>query len=251
MGKLIKYEWRKQRTARIFILICLAVFLLSFAAGMIGDNAGAVGISIIVLAVAGVFGIFYIGIESIVILNKDLRTKQSQMLFMVPHSVWEILGAKVIAAVLQMLFVFLMFFAAISVTVSVTAAYNTSIGELFQAIGRGMNYLTNGSVDWFTVFWLCGLMLISWISTIMIGFLAVILSRTVLLKSRFAGAFSIVLFLMINIAVGKLYNVAVPSDIAQIASIPEFTWLDYGFYILVCVLVFFAAGQVADKKLSV
>ena len=47
------------------------------------------------------FVFFYMGIESLLILNRDLKTKQSHMLWMVPMPSWKILGAKYIAAALQ------------------------------------------------------------------------------------------------------------------------------------------------------
>lgn len=56
--------------------------------------------------------LLYTGIESIIVLNRDLKTKQSYILWMLPKSVWEILGAKFISAFLQMLFVFALFTAA-------------------------------------------------------------------------------------------------------------------------------------------
>lgn len=53
----------------------------------------------------GMFVFFYMGIESLLILNRDLKTKQSHMLWMVPMQSWKILGAKYIAAILQIFFI--------------------------------------------------------------------------------------------------------------------------------------------------
>lgn len=38
MGRLIKYELKKQQTSRNIILALLLVFLLAFAAGIFSDN---------------------------------------------------------------------------------------------------------------------------------------------------------------------------------------------------------------------
>ena len=109
MGNLIKYEWRKQRLTRILILACLLAFIVLFLIGGLIKNETIVAVSILIITFAGMFGIFYVGIENLVILNRDLKTKQSYMLWMVPHSTYEILGAKLIAGILQMVFVFLAF----------------------------------------------------------------------------------------------------------------------------------------------
>ena len=55
---------------------------------------------------------------------------------MVPHSTYEILGAKVLAGILQMVFIFLAFFITGVVTVTVTAASEGSLGELLRGLGR-------------------------------------------------------------------------------------------------------------------
>ena len=94
MGRLIKYELKKQQTSRNIILALLLVFLLAFAAGIFSDNGNMVGISMGLEIFVGMFVFFYMGIESLLILNRDLKTKQSHMLWMVPMPSWKILGAK-------------------------------------------------------------------------------------------------------------------------------------------------------------
>lgn len=148
MGNLIKYEWRKQRLTRILILACLLAFIVLFLIGGLIKNETIVAVSILIITFAGMFGIFYVGIENMVILNRDLKTKQSYMLWMVPHSTYEILGAKLIAGILQMVFVFLAFFAAGVVTVTVTAASEGSLGDLLRSLGRLFKEVTNSNVDW-------------------------------------------------------------------------------------------------------
>ncbi len=86
MGRLIKYELKKQQTSRNIILALLLVFLLAFAAGIFSDNGNMVGISMGLEIFVGMFVFFYMGIESLLILNRDLKTKQSHMLWMVPQS---------------------------------------------------------------------------------------------------------------------------------------------------------------------
>ena len=129
MGNLIKYEWRKQRMTRILILACLLAFVVLFVAGAVLRNDTLVAISILIMTFAGMFGILYVGIENIVILNRDLKTKQSYMLWMVPHSTYEILASKIIAGILQMAFVFMAFFIAGAATLTITAASDGSLGE--------------------------------------------------------------------------------------------------------------------------
>ena len=105
MGRLIKYELKKQQTSRNIILALLLVFLLAVVVGTFIENGNTVGISVMLEMFVGMFVFFYMGIESLLILNRDLKTKQSHMLWMVPMQSWKILGAKYIAAILQIFFI--------------------------------------------------------------------------------------------------------------------------------------------------
>ena len=109
MGKLMKYEWKKQRTSRMIVMVALAVCVLTFLGGMLVEKDALMGVSAMLLLVGSFFVVFYMGIESILILNRDLKTKQSYMIWMTPKSVWEILGAKFVVAIAQMFFVFALY----------------------------------------------------------------------------------------------------------------------------------------------
>ena len=82
MGRLIKYELKKQQTSRNIILALLLVFLLAVVVGTFTENGNTVGISVMLEMFVGMFVFFYMGIESLLILNRDLKTKQSHMLWM-------------------------------------------------------------------------------------------------------------------------------------------------------------------------
>ena len=81
MGKLIKYELRKQRTSRLVILAALAVGLLTFWGGLLFDNSNVMGVTIALMFGAAILVLFYTGIEGVLVLNRDLRTRQSYMLW--------------------------------------------------------------------------------------------------------------------------------------------------------------------------
>ena len=252
MGKLIKYELRKQRASRMVIFIALAIALVGFWTGILFMNNTLMGVSAAAMVFGAVFVLFYTGIEVILVFNRDLRTKQSYMLWMVPHSTYEILGAKLIAGILQMVFVFLAFFAAGVVTVTVTAASEGSLGDLLRSLGRLFKEVTNSNVDWGAFFGVCLLLLISWINVMMVGFLAIILTRTVLLNARFGGVIAVIVFFLINIGIERIY-VLFDSliDMAPLGGMGGVSLFDYIFYIVMTVLAFFLTGWIADEKLSV
>ena len=79
MGKLIKYEIRKQRASRMVIFVALAAALIMFWGGLLFENDMMMAISIMAMTFGAFLVLFYTGIESILVLNRDLRTKQSYM----------------------------------------------------------------------------------------------------------------------------------------------------------------------------
>lgn len=137
MGKLMKYEWKKQRTSRMIVMVALAVCVLTFFGGMLVEKDALMGISATLLLVGSFFVVFYMGIESILILNRDLKTKQSYMIWMTPKSVWEILGAKFVVAIAQMFFVFALYAIAGLLCFVGTIQYVGELGNVFAIIRDG------------------------------------------------------------------------------------------------------------------
>lgn len=248
MGKIIKYEWRKQRTARLIILFGLAVCLLTFLAGLIFNRDTTMVVSIGILFMGAFLVIFYTGIESLLVFNRDLRTKQSHMLWMIPKSVWEILGGKFISAILQMLFVFAAFIAAGCICFTAGMVKIGGLQMVLDAVKRFADAVFSVGVDWTWFFMMMALLFIAWTEIIMIGFLAIIISRTLFLNSRFAGLFSVILFFMINWVVEKGYSLM--NDILHVSAFEIQAW-DYLYYVIVCIVLFLLSGLLADKKLSV
>ena len=102
MSKLIKYEFRKSLFSKLVFAGITAVMEIIYLIGILGNYNKPTVIGMIGLFFTALAGITFIGIESILILYRDLTTKQSYMLFMTPNNSYKILGAKA----LEMLFPF-------------------------------------------------------------------------------------------------------------------------------------------------
>ena len=251
MGKLLKYEWRKQRMSRMVIGIALLAGVLLFGGGMLFGNEWMMGISLVILVVGTPFVLFYIGIESILILNRDLKTKQSYMLWMVPKSVWEILGSKWIAAILQMFFIFAVYSVAGLLCFLGTAQYS---GNMQSVLGLVQQMAKNISLDTqavLAVIWILLQIFVGWTMVIMTGFLAVILSRTVLLNSKAAGLLSVVFFFVILFVIERIFGFTAGYISIYIDGNCFYDLWNMVYYILSCLVLFGISGWIADKKLSV
>ncbi len=253
MGKLIKYELKKQGASRMVIFIALAAALLAFWVGFLFEKETVLAISILAMVFGGMLAFFYTGIESILVLNRDLRTRQSYMLWMLPKSIWEILGAKFISAILQMLIVFGT--AGIAVGVSMAAAIwkIEGLDRLIQAGQELSRIFIRGGVHWGDFVLLAFVIFLAWTLVIMTGFLSVILSRTVLIRSKFAGLFAVILFFVITFVIERLYEwmYRIPGVMEMTSGHLEWNVPDTLYYIAVCAILFGVSGMLAERKLSV
>ena len=259
MGKLIKYELRKQRASRMVIFIALAIALVGFWTGILFMNNTLLGVSaaamlfgaVFVLFYTGIEGIlvfnrdlrtlFYTGIEGILVFNRDLRTKQSYMLWMLPRSIWEILGAKFISAILQMLIVFGISCAAVGISTAGAVLTIGGLSDFLRMLQNVSKAFVEGGLNWGDLVSLAFLLFLSWTLIIMTGFLAVILARTVLVKSRFAGLLAVILFFVINFVIERVYDLT--SKIPFVAAANNMGALGWNlwdviFYIIVSGLEF-------------
>lgn len=249
MGKIIKYEWKKQQTSRLIILSGLLACLILFTIGTIAQNSTSFFIAAMLMTFGSFLAIFYTGIESLIVFNRDLRTKQSHMFWMIPKSVYEILGGKFLAAILQMLFVFTAFL--LTGCLSMLIMFFGTGGKLEQLVKFSqelMQAIFQVQSNWGMFLGFTFLLFLSWTVVIMTGFLAIIISRTLLLNSKFSGFLSIVLFFILNFIVEEGYSLI---SGAFGSSGFTFRFLDFAYYVVVSVALFLASGVLADKKLSV
>lgn len=253
MGKIIKYEWRKQRTSRLIILFGLLTCLAAFTAGTIFKKDNLAATSALFMIFGSFLVIFYTGIESLLVFNKDLRTKQSHMLWMIPKSTYEILGAKFLAAILQMLFVFAVFAAAGLISLLILAATSGEINMLLEFIQKALESLFHLHINWGMVISVLTLIFLAWALVIITGFLAIILSRTLFLNSKFSGLFSVILFIIINYVVQRVFYSLGDLFISPDMDLALYPVMAYAliYYTIACVGLFGISGVLADKKLSV
>lgn len=91
MLKLMKYELRKTAFSKLVLLVITAVAEIAFLIGVFWKKDNILAMGIIFLVMCTIFGVIYIGIESVNVLHRDLNTKQSYMLFLTPKSSYQIL----------------------------------------------------------------------------------------------------------------------------------------------------------------
>ncbi len=95
MKELMKYEFRRRKASQMISMGTAAVGLFLMLSGLLFWKAAVVAFGFVLLFVGLLFSPFYAGVESILLLNRDLQNGQNCMLWMVPRSVLQIFGAEI------------------------------------------------------------------------------------------------------------------------------------------------------------
>ncbi|MBQ9766888.1 MAG: hypothetical protein IJW37_02120, partial [Lachnospiraceae bacterium] len=194
MGKLIKYEFRKQMLSKIVVGILLGVLELVYIAGLLFDKGDWCGFGMGIMAVVAVVSLFYFSFEAIVTYSNDLKTKQSYMLFLTPRNMYQIVGAKMITTVLQILVVGAVFAAIFIGDMFLLFAKNGEIQEFFDGIKEFFHMLTGVEIRLEELIYVILMLLVAWLEFILMAMFAITLSTTLFANVKFKGVISVALY---------------------------------------------------------
>lgn len=246
MLKLMKYELRKTAFSKLVLLVITAVAELAFLLGVFLKKDNLLAIGIVFLFMCAVFGVIYIGIESVNVLYRDLNTKQSYMLFLTPKSSYEILGAKILENGISIVMAGVFFALLAALDITVATLYIGGLKEMINLVSSFMEI--NWSVT-FTpaeaAFYFFGL-LASWIVYIVNADLSVILSASVLAGKKGSIIAGFLIFMVISAIIGKAL------DLIPVLQSTELTFVIYiAVAFAIAAVLYLISGWIMEKKLSV
>ena len=246
MLKLMKYEFRKTGFSKLILLVITLVAELAFLLGIFLEKDRLLATGIMILFFSAVIGIAYIGLESVLVLHRDLNTKQSYMLFLTPHSSYEILGAKVLENGISILITGVFFLLLAGADIMVATLRIGGLKELMRMTQDFLDVTMNLNITPKEAAFAFFSSLASWMVYIVNADLAVILSATVLAGKKASGLVAFVIFLILSCLMGTgLYY------------LPEIQNADLQFVLYIVVsmaaaaAVYLISGWIMDKKLSV
>ncbi|HIR13234.1 MAG TPA: hypothetical protein IAB31_04845 [Candidatus Choladousia intestinavium] len=247
MGKLMKYEFRKTMFSKAVLLVITALVEIFYLFGVFLKWEKGLGIGVLGLVLCASVGIFYIGIESLLIWHRDLNTKQSYMLFLTPRNSFQILGAKVLENGISLFLagVFFALLAAADWTIGMIY-----IGGLEEFVDLLQNFAASINVNLeipvreiLVTFFAC---IASWLLMVVTGYFAILLSASVLAGKKFSGFVSFVLYMILMWVDGMFLDL--------VPALKDFT-IQYVLIILAALLLsavyYFVSGWIMEKKLSV
>lgn len=247
MLKLMKYEFRKTLISKMILLAITAVMEIVFLIGVFGELETPLAIGIMGLMLCGIFGIIYIGIESVTVFHKDLNTKQSYMLFLTPNNSYKILGAKILENGLSLVITGAFYVGLAAIDISTAILYIGGLEEFIEMLKvMSLSFQVNIDITAGAIIVLFFTALASWIMTIVTADFAVVLSATVFAGKRFSGIVSFVIFLGVNAVGSKIMEIlpALNSEYTQFA-------LNISVLFAIAAILYVIAAWIMDKKLSV
>lgn len=247
MLKLMKYEMRKTMVVKL-VLFGLAVVVEAFFLSMLSKgNPEKEGIAITLLVLLGLFGIIFMGVQSILTLHRDMNTRQGYMLFMTPNSSYRILGAKLLEAALATVIAAAFFFALGYLDVRLLLSQNQSVDETLSFLKEIVTSMESSiKFDLQGILRFVIVMLCSWLYTLSLGYLASVLGSSLLNGKRGGMLICFLLFVALDYVVSK-----------AMGFIPNLTpeWVDEavkcGCYLVVALITYIATAKLMDRHLSV
>lgn len=250
MLKLFKYEWKKQLGSKLIIACILLALCAFYVLGTVLHKEGWPELVMVFLVLAGMFAAIYVGVESLLVLNRDIRTKESYMLFMVPKSAYQILAAKILAAICQIFLTLVMFGAAFMICFTAYMAANESLADMLNIMRQYAEEMFEVEIEWNVVLRGILTMFVAWISMIASGFLAIISVRTVLSRTKLAGLLAFVVYVLLNWGTSELGAKAVEL-FAPSGSVVLRESILLGVMAVIALICLILSGWLAEKKLSV
>lgn len=247
MKELMKYEFRRRKTSRMISIGTAAVGLFLMLSGLLFWKATVAASGFLLLFIGTLIAPFYAGVESILLLNRDLQNGQGCMLWMVPRSVLQIFGAKYLSAGLQTIFSFCLFFLLLILRAAACVWREKGFAALADTAAAVLPTL---GISWIDLVQDGATAILLWLQIVMSGFFAVLLARTVLADSRHGELLSFLLFWLINLACSLGYQAI--SGLSILSGLPPAGWyaFDVIYYLGLDLLFFLLTVFLADRKLS-
>ncbi len=247
MGKLVKYEFRKSLFSKLIFIGITVLMEIVFLVGFYGKFNESMGLGALGLFFTALAGISYIGIESIIILYRDLTTKQSYMLFMTPNNSYKILGAKALQNAATVLLAGAFFGGLAAFDFSLLSKDLVPLKDILDMLKMMLKDVDPRlQFTWQTLAALLVMFLCSWVLQITTGYLAVVLSCTLLSGKKGAAVISFVFYIAISSLISwvtrKIPGPTGAVPLLLVRSCISLVW---------STIMYFITAYLMDKKLSV
>lgn len=253
MLKLMKYEFRKQAFSKMVILVLVGLIELLFFFGIVTDNNNVIGTSMGILTLFTIGALFFLAFESIVTFNNDLKQKCSYMLFLTPHTSYSIVGAKVLAAAIQIALAGIAFFLVYFLNAVVLLGKYDQLEAITRLINQFLQEVLSMNIQLKDFAAVAAFIVTGWISTVTVAFFSITLSTTFLANVKFKGLVSFIIFIAMNYVFGKIVNMTLGQafDVDNLRNLTMFYTLISLYMLCFTIITYVGTSWMLEKKVSV
>lgn len=246
MLKLMKYELRKQMQSKFIIFGIVALLELVWFWGLFMNRNVLYSTSAILFMVASI-SMFFLYFESITTFSHDLKTKNSYMMFMTPNSSYKIVGAKILASVIQIIVYGLCFFGIGLLNVGIMTVRFNSFSETIEMVKKLLNEFMNIDVDVTYLFLNLCVVLIAGIFILVLAYVSITLSATFLANKSYKGVVSFAIFALISFGEDKISSALFGN---MLLSDGKEMIIFIAWYTILSVIAYVATAWMLDKRVS-
>lgn len=253
MLKLMKYEFRKQAFSKMVILLLVGLIQLFFFFGIVTDNNNVIGTSMGILAVFTFGALFFMAFEAIITFSNDLKQKCSYMLFLTPHTSYSIVGAKVLAAAIQIILAGIAFFLVYFLDIAVLVGKFNQLELLKEMINQFLQEVFSLNIQLQDIIGVVAVIITAWISVITVAFFSITLSTTFLANFKLKGLVSFLIFIAINYVFGEIVNIGLGRvyDINNLSNLSMYYMLESLYMLCFTIITYVGTSWMLEKKVSV
>lgn len=253
MLKLIKYEYRRNLAGIVVMLSGVLLVQAFYLFAIMRKDAEMIASALMLLLFAAFLCGAGILIYSVALYSRELNAKTSYLTFMTPNPVAKILAAKLLAAFLLgiVLVALLVAFAVwdVALLTETYPEFEMSRRLIEQVLPGILNASFPTILTWISM--TASLFLISFYTIVMLAYLAITLSATVLQNKRLKGLLSFLVFLGLYAGIQWIVEKlpGVDYEIGFVSAMLS-AWPQYAAYLLVIAGSFILSALLLDKKVS-
>ena len=206
--------------------------------------------AIVLLTITALVCITGVGIMSVMVLHRDMNTRQGYMLFMTPNSSYRILGAKVLENGLSILVGGAFFLALGALDIMLLFSRFDMLDQLWQTLQHVLSTMVpelSMKADVVVLFLVS--MLCSWVSTVVTACFADVMASSVLRGKKGGGFVAFLIFLLLSWLKGWAFRMVAmqhwfPSSESLFA-------VEAAADLVMAGLMYWVTALVMERKLSV
>jgi hypothetical protein len=255
MLKLIKYELRKNVSALIIVAGIFALLQVFYAYNLFRARLEKSEIMLFLCVFAIFASIIVLSMVCVTTYSKDLKTRQSYMLFMTPNSSYSIVGSKLITTALEILLSFAAGCGIIVADLYFLCQKFPSIGNTMDMINEILGQFFNEYAYSRKICMALAAFALGWILFIIDCLGAITLSSTFMANNKAKGIVSFLLLLLLCYIESKLLYFVTDTINSKVSfgNANLFTYTMAGSYITMLVLMvglYFGISYMLDRKVS-